>query len=286
MLASFFAYLLQKYNKFRTFANFLMKIMLENVLNSSTMPLMTAFIWGLMTIISPCPFCSNITAIGYISKDLTSSRRILMNGIMYALGKVFAYSVLSAIFIFGAQIDGIRHFFEEYGEPILGPFLIICGLFMLIGGHHEEHHDHEHNHGFGHKLASHGAKVPSWIWSFVLGVVFSLAFCPYSGVIYFGMLIPLTMAQPLAWSWLMPIIFGLGTGLPVLIVAWILAYGAIGIGKLNNNIQKFERWFRLICATLFIGIGIYLCVSIFGGHHEHEHESVSIESVSGKSVSP
>ncbi len=237
------------------------------------MPLLTAFLLGLMTIFSPCPFCSNLTAIGYISKDVTNPRLTLLNGVMYALGKVSIYTALSFIFILGAQIEGIQTFFETYGEPILGPFLIVCGLFMLIGGYREQHHKHEHNHEHTSRIPQTASRIPAWIWSFVLGVLFSLAFCPYSGVMYFGMLIPMTMSLPLTWSWLMPIIYGLGTGLPVIIIAWLLAYSVMGIGRINQNIKVFELWLRRLCAVLFIGIGIYLCVSIFGGHHDHStHE--------------
>ncbi len=253
--------------------------MLQTLLDTSTMPLLTAFLLGLMTIISPCPFCSNITAIGYISKDLSARQRILFNGVMYASGKVVAYTALSLIFLLGAQIERVQHFFETYGEPALGPFLILCGLFMLIGGQHEQQHDHEHNHNLRESLNARlkvsplmgGRKGGSYHGSFILGIVFSLAFCPYTGVMYFGMLIPLTMAQPLAWSWLMPILFGIGTGLPVLVIAWLLAYSVMGIGKINNNIQKFEICFRRLCALLFVGMGIYLCIHIFGTHHHHDN---------------
>lgn len=252
---------------------------LESLIDNSTMPLLTALLLGLMTTISPCPFCSNLAAIGYIAKDIDQKHTALLNGILYALGKIVAYSLLSLIFILGAQIEGVQHFFETYGEPILGPFLILCGLFILIGGHHEQQHEHNHEHNHGlqgrlNQLAKRGAKVPSWIWSFLLGILFSLAFCPYSGVLFFGMLIPLTMAQPLVWSWTMPIAFGVGTGLPVIIIAWLLAYSVMGIGKINHNIQRFEIWFRRICALLFIGLGIYVCVSIFSGHHHHHAPQV------------
>ncbi len=247
--------------------------MLETLLHNSTMPLLTAFILGLMTIISPCPFCSNLTAIGYISKDISNRKQTILNGIMYALGKIFTYTVLSLIFIFGAQIEGIQQFLQTYGEPALGPFLILCGLFMLIGGHHEQHHEHNHN----HEVRARVAVSPLWGrqkggYAFLLGIVFSLAFCPYSGVMYFGMLIPMTMSQPLAWSWLMPIVYGLGTGLPVVIIAWLLAYSITGIGKINHNIQHFELWLRRMCSILFIAIGIYLCIHIFSGHHSHNHD--------------
>ncbi len=247
---------------------------------ASTMPLLTALLLGLMTIISPCPFCSNIAAISFIGKDVDSKRKVLLNGLMYVLGKVVAYTALCAVFIFGAQIEGIQHFFETYGEPLLGPFMIICGLFILIGGHHEQHHQHEHegeehHHGLSGRFAritEREHRVPNWLWSFVLGIVFSMAFCPYSGVLYFGMLVPLTMAQPVVWSWAMPVVFALGTGIPVIVIAWLLSYSVATIGKINHNIQHFEVWFRRICAVLFIGMGIYLCIGIFGSHHHHEHE--------------
>ncbi len=245
--------------------NFIRKTMFETLLHNSTMPLLTAFILGLMTIISPCPFCSNLTAIGYISKDIANRRRTLLSGMMYALGKIFTYSALSLVFIFGAQIQPIQHFFETYGEPILGPFLILCGLFMLIGGHH--HHAHEHNHS---NLNTSEPQHLKTFKPFLLGIIFSLAFCPYSGVMYFGMLIPMTMSQPIAWSWLMPVLYGLGTGLPVVIIGWLLAYSIMGIGKINKNIHILEIWLRRLCALLFIGIGIYLCIHIFDGHHHHE----------------
>lgn len=199
---------------------------------------------------------------------------------MYVFGKVAAYTTLCLVFIFGAQIDGIQHFFETYGEPLLGPFMIVCGLFILIGGHHEGHHQHDekHQHGLSSRFAHFTERkrnIPNWLWAFVLGIVFSMAFCPYSGVLFFGMLVPLTMAQPIAWSWTMPVVFGLGTGIPVIVIAWLLSYSIAGIGKINHNIQHFEVWFRRICALLFIGIGIYMCISIFGAHHHHHTDTLT-----------
>lgn len=247
------------------------------------MPILSAFLLGLMTIISPCPFCSNLTAIGFISKDMSSPRRVVLNGVMYAIGKVVTYVALALVFIFGAQVEVVQQFFEHWGEPVLGPFLIACGLFMLIGGAHEAHHESEHNHGLQKKVArlgERGGNVPSWLWSFVLGILFSLAFCPYSGVMYFGMLIPLTMAQPLSWSWLMPVMFGLGTGLPVIVIAWLLSCSIVGIGKINLRIRHFEIWLRRICAIIFIGMGLWLTISVFAGHdHHHEHEATEIRQV-------
>lgn len=246
---------------------------LNTLLENSTFPLFTAFILGLMTTISPCPFCSNITAIGFISKDVKSKRTIMLNGLFYVVGKMTAYFLLALIFLFGADLLHVRRFFETYGEPFLGPFLIICGLFML--GIFSFHHHHSHAEGHTHaswsdRFVAH-FRSGSPIWSFLLGIVLSLAFCPYSGVIYFGMLIPLSIAQPAGF--LLPLVFGLATGLPVLLIAWFLASGMAGLGRLYNKIPVFEVWLRRICALLFIAMGIYVSISVFGGHHHHDHGS-------------
>jgi len=268
---------------------------LDYILDHSTFPLLSAFVLGVLTMISPCPFCSDVTAISFLSKNISKRHAIFLNGFCYILGKCFSYTLLALIFIFGAQIDGVRHFFEHYGEPALGPFLIIVGITIALFGYHEAHHDHsvpaedsqhanhnheEHHHDHEHaphkliqRLSAANLKPLSGpVMSFVIGAVFALAFCPYSGMLYFGALIPLTMAQPVGWSWLMPILFGLGDALPVLVIAFILSYGIHGIGKISGNLQKIEVWLRRVCVLVFIGFGLFLSISIFSGHHHHDTE--------------
>ena len=89
----------------------------------------------------------------------------------------------------------------------------------------------------------------------MLGVLFALAFCPTSGLFYFGMLIPMSAAEP--GGYLLPIVYAVATGLPVILVAWILAYSVAGIGKFYNRIQVFQKWFNRVVAVLFIAVGIY-----------------------------
>lgn len=231
--------------------------------------------------ISPCPFCSDVTAISFLSKNVSRTRALLWNSVFYVLGKCFSYTVLAMFFILGGQIDAVRHFFEEHGEAALGPFLILVGVAIALFGRHESHHDHEGEHHHDHEHAPHKlitalSKVnlqplSGPVASFVLGAVFAMAFCPYSGMLYFGTLIPLTVAQPSAWSWLMPMLFGLGDALPVIVIAMLLSRGIAGIGKINGDLQHVELWLRRICVVLFIGMGIYMCISIFGGFHHHHH---------------
>lgn len=243
---------------------------LHNFLDNSTFPVLTAFILGLMTTISPCPLCTNVTAIGFISKNVNNKRQIILNGLMYALGKIIAFTALASVFVLGGSVLPTQHFFETYGEMLLGPFLIIGGLFMLEFFKFHKHTSEHHSSGsFSERIIS-KSKSGSAKWSLFLGIVFSLAFCPYSGVIYFGGLIPLTLAEPAGL--LLPIIFAIGTGLPVVIISWIIAYSFAGLGNFYNKIQVFEVWFRRSTAVIFILMGIYVIIeyaSHFGQAHLH-----------------
>lgn len=243
--------------------------------------IISAFLLGLATIISPCPFCSDITAVSYISRDVSSRRRVLGNGVSYGLGKLTAYFGLSLFFIFGVRIAPIQTFLEKYGEPALGPFFIVCAIVMAYMGYREGHHEHQHNHdrSYMNRIQAH---LPngSAIGAFVIGFCGSLAFCPYSGVIYFGMMMPLAISQPVAVGWMIPFAFGLATALPVLAITVVIAYGVGSISRLAQHLGKIEVWLRWFCVALFLGMGIYLCVENFGGHHHHHHhhEHLSLRS--------
>ena len=107
-----------------------------------------------------------------------------------------------------------------------------------------------------------GEKSKGSYWStFFLGVVFALAFCPYSGVLYFAMLIPMTVAS--ASGLYLPVVFAVATGLPVILFAWLLAYAVGNVGKLYNKIKTFELWFRRVVSVIFIGVGIYYVVIFY-----------------------
>ena len=230
-----------------------METFLQSVLDSSTVPAFTAFLLGILTAISPCPLATNITAIGYIGKDLDNRRRVFLNGLLYALGRTISYTALGILLISilkkGASMYAIQHFIGKYGEMMIGPALIFIGLFMLFARRLNLPSFGFNKQG-GERLKSKGGWGALW-----LGVLFALAFCPTSGVFYFGMLIPMSAAQPAGYF--LPVIFALATALPVIIVAWVLAYSLSGIGQFYKNIQVFEKWFRTVVALAFIGVGIY-----------------------------
>jgi len=228
---------------------------LQNFLETSQFPIFTAFILGLMTAISPCPLATNITAIGFISKDIESQRKVFINGLVYTLGRAISYTAIGLLFFFGASQFEFAGFFQEWGEKILGPLLIIIGLFMLgvlnlkipgIGSLTEKM-ENKSNSGFWGVL--------------LLGIVFALAFCPYSGVLYFGMLMPMTISS--ASGLCLPLFFAIATGIPVIIFAWLIAFSVGSIGNVYNKLKTFELWFRRVVAVLFIGVGVYYVITIF-----------------------
>ncbi len=228
---------------------------LQQFLENSQFPIFSAFILGLMTAISPCPMATNITAIGFIGKDLKSQRKVFYNGIVYTLGRAVSYTAIGLLFFFSAEQFELSGFFQEWGEKILGPLLILIGLFMLgifqfsipgIGSLSEKMEN----------------KLSKGFWGvLLLGIIFALAFCPYSGVLYFGMLIPMTISS--AKGLYLPIVYALATGIPVIIFAWLIAFGVGSVGKVYNRMKSFEFWFRKIVAVLFIVVGIYYMTFIF-----------------------
>jgi len=229
---------------------------LQNWLGSTTqLPFLTAFILGLMTSISPCPLATNITAIAFIGKDINNKRKVFFNGLIYTLGRAITYTGLGLIFYFGASQFKISGFVQQWGEKLLGPILILIGLLMLDFIKIKFP-------GFGKLTEKMEKKSQSGFWGvLLLGIVFALAFCPYSGVIYFGMLIPITITS--ASGLYLPLIFALGTGLPVIIFAWFIAYTVGGIGGVYNKVKIFEIWFRRVVSVIFIIAGLYYSIIYF-----------------------
>ena len=233
-----------------------MEELLNNLYSSSSAPAWSALILGLLTAISPCPLATNITAMGFISKDLDNRNRVFYNGILYTIGRVVSYTLLAFIIYLGADQFKVSSFFQQYGEKLIGPLLIIIGLFM-VGIIRFNFPGFSKITNKFHQKAKH-----SNLDVFLLGIVFALAFCPYSGVLYFGMLIPMTIQS--ASGLFLPAIFALATGIPVIVFAWLLAYTVSGVGKLYNRLKTFEVWFRRIISIAFISTGIYyVCIIYF-----------------------
>ena len=226
------------------------------LIDSYNIPLLTAFLLGVLTSISPCPLATNITAIAYISREIKTVKNTLLNGFYYTLGRGISYTLLATLIYFGLSSFKISNIFQGWGDKILGPILIIIGLIMFgiikinIGSHNEKIEK------LKEWLATKG-----YIGSLFLGVLFALAFCPYSGVIYFGMLIPITVTS--VQGLYLPLVFAVATGIPVIIFAYLIAFTVSGVGQLYDNLKIFEKWFRRIISILVIAVGIYYIIKIY-----------------------
>ena len=232
-----------------------MEQLLTNLLDHASFPLWSAFLLGLLTAISPCPMATNITAIGYISKNIDNRKTVFINGLFYTLGQMVSYTALAVVLYFGADQTNIASFFQQHSEKFVGPLMIVIGLMMLD--------IFKLNFSFLDRLVGKsGQKLKTGLTSsFLLGVLFALAFCPYSGVLYFSILVPMTISS--SSGLLLPPVFALATAIPVAIIAWFIAFSIGSIGGIYNKMKNFERWFRRVVAVLFIGVGIYYVTVIF-----------------------
>lgn len=216
-------------------------------------PLISALLLGLLIAIAPCPMTINITAMGYIGKDITRPGKLFSNGAFYALGTITAYTGLALILYLGADQFRISTLFQQYSEYIIGPLLLLIGVYMLGLFRMDFPALNRLTGKFQNRLS-----FRAWD-SFLLGLVFALAFCPYSGMLYFAMLVPLIVATQSPW---LSLPFSLAAGLPIVIFAWLLAFTVSGVGKVFNRLKSFEYWFRKLVALLFIGIGTYYLIQM------------------------
>lgn len=231
---------------------------LQTLLDNSSIPVLTAFLLGLLTALSPCPLATNIAAIGFIGKDMEDRKRVFRNGLLYTLGRILSYTLLGVVLILvlreGSSMFGIQKAIGTWGEWLLGPLLLVIGLFMLWG-------DRLNLPQFGFKGNAEGlARKGGW-GALLIGILFALAFCPTSGMFYFGMLIPLSATTPAGY--LLPVVFAVATALPVLAVAWILAFSVQQMSNFYGKMKTVQYWLNRIVGILFILIGIYYCIIMF-----------------------
>jgi cytochrome c-type biogenesis protein len=227
---------------------------LSGLTGNLNIPVLSALLLGLITAISPCPLATNIAAIGYVSRRVTERRYAIMTGVLYTLGRMFSYSVIGVIIIVaGLEIPGVASFLQDFGDRALGPILIVVGVIMLVA-------DRISLGLGGGRLSALGAKVAGWgmLGGFLLGVLFALAFCPYSAALFFGVLIPLSLKSTGGVA--LPAVYAIGTGLPVLVFGVLISLSVARVSAWLNAVTRAERIIRVAASVIFIGVGIYLVV--------------------------
>lgn len=223
---------------------------LNDIAQNREAPMLAAFSLGLLTAIAPCPLATNVTATAYIAKTITNKRKVLLSGGLYTLGRVFTYTLIGAIIYFGASKFQIAKVLQGNGEKYIGFVLVILGLIMLdviklnfIKGV-----------SITDRLSD-KFKTRGLLGSFLLGALFAMAFCPYSGVLFFAMLIPMMLSADAGLS--LPVLFSVGTGLPVILFAFVIAFSLEKLGAYFKAITKVEKVMRILAGVVFILTGLY-----------------------------
>jgi cytochrome c-type biogenesis protein len=205
---------------------------------------------GILTSISPCPLASNVAAISFLSKKITHPVLVSISGLAYTLGRMISYAILGWIIINSLlSVPQVAQFLQKYMGKALGPLLILAGLILLevITIHlpgvslSQKHHN---------RLAESGAPG-----AFLLGFIFALAFCPISAALFFGSLIPLAFNSKSGI--ILPLVYGIGTGLPVLVFVVAIALGVTSLSHWFHKITRLEYYTRKITGAVFILVGLY-----------------------------
>jgi cytochrome c biogenesis protein CcdA len=213
--------------------------------------IVTALWQGILTSISPCPLATNIAAISYIGRKVSQPRLVLSAGLLYTLGRMLAYVVLGALMVAGLlAMSATSQALQKYMYLALGPLLIIVGMFLL-----ELLSFGVHSAGMSERLQARVDRAGIW-GAGLLGIIFALTFCPISAALFFLGLIPLAVERHSPF--LLPAVFGMGTALPVVVFALLIALGAQQVGRAFNKLSQFELWARRITGAVFILVGIYL----------------------------
>ncbi|MEZ5072308.1 MAG: aromatic aminobenezylarsenical efflux permease ArsG family transporter [Bacteroidales bacterium] len=229
---------------------------LHSILASQSTPVLTALALGIVLSISPCPLTTNVLAIAYLNRSTRSRSASFLQGLYYTLGVALTYTSLAAIIVLGANQFQMSAWFQLHSEKILAPLLVLIGLILTgliplpVSGFFQT-----------------GTLIKKWegkggLSALFLGMLFALAFCPNSAVLYFGVLMPLTLARETG-GLLLPVLFSLAASVPVVIVAGLLSFTLSGIDRFYRGAKRMEPVIRKVVAFLFIGVGIYEIIVLY-----------------------
>jgi len=218
-----------------------------------TAALAAAFWLGILTSISPCPLATNVAAVSFIARGVGSTRRVLLAGAAYTLGRALAYSGLAFVLVRGLlSIPAISIALQRHMNQILGPLLVVVGMFLLgmLGRGVST--------SVGSDEVRRRAARGGLLGAVFLGVLFALSFCPVSAALYFGSLIP--MAVDHQASGILPVVYGIGTGFPVLVLGGVVGGGGQVLGTVLRRLTRVELWARRVTGWVFVAVGVYLSV--------------------------
>jgi hypothetical protein len=219
-----------------------------------TLPGAAAALWlGILTSISPCPLATNVAAVSYVGRHVGEKRKLLLAAGGYVVGRSLAYAIVGGLVVWGLlNTPGVSTILQRHMNQVLGPVLVVAGMVVvgLI--------DVPFSTSAGTDEARERAAKGGVLGAVALGGLFALSFCPVSAALFFGSLIPLSASEGSAI--LLPVLYGVGTGIPVLAVAVPLALGVQAVGSWLGRIETVELWSRRVTGVAFIAVGLYYSV--------------------------
>jgi len=219
-------------------------------------PLVSAIALGLLCAVSPCVMATNVAALAYVGRKATQPGRALMTAVLYTLGRMFSYTAIGVLIVLvGLEVGALSRLLQGAGSKFIGPFLIMIGIVLLFAGRLPALSG-------GGALQRLGARFGDMgvFGGFPLGALFALAFCPYSGVLFFAVLIPLALRT--TGGVVLPAVFAIGTGVPVLVFGALLSFGVARVSSWTDRLTRADRVIRLAAAIVFIGAGVYYLLGV------------------------
>ena len=223
---------------------------LQALSESIAVPAAAALILGLIGATSPCQLSTNLGALAFVSARSGAGPAIGL-ALAYVAGKVTVYSLVgTAVVLAGLQLQTVSIPVVVAARKALGPPMVVVGL-GLAGLWRPRV-------TLGQRLVQRppsGMKTGGIGGAYLLGLAFSLAFCPTLFWLFFGLTIPLALGSAGGWSF--PGLFAIGSSLPLLVVATLVSAGAEAAGRLLGPTRRLERSLRLAAGVLLVVVGLH-----------------------------
>lgn len=252
---------------------------------SGSTPFVAVVVMALLVAINPCPLATVVSSLLFLTGRQTSRRQGWWIASLYALGRALLYFSLGLLsaWLLRTSIQTLQ--LQEqilYGlEHWLGPLIILLGVLLWLFGRHD-HHDH-HNHQ--NEEPTHQAeeydleqrqpleRQGAWSWRALwLGFSSALFFCPATGLIYFGMLVPMTAQAGGAVGLLYLGLFALLTGSVAYPVYGLIRMGLSRLARFAGDMQRWRKWLNVGISLLFVVLGVVMTLV----HLLHGHESATL----------
>lgn len=252
---------------------------------SGSTPFVAVVVMALLVAINPCPLATEVSSLLFLTGRQTSRRQGWWIATLYALGRALLYFSLGLLsaWLLRTSIQTLQ--LQEqilYGlEHWLGPLIIILGVLLWLFGRHDHHGHHNHqdeeptHQGEEHDLEQRQPleRQGAWSWRALwLGFSSALFFCPATGLIYFGMLVPMTAQAGGVVGLLYLGLFALLTASVAYPVYGLIRMGLSRLARFAGGMQRWRKWLNMGVSLLFVVMGVVITLV----HLLHGHESAAL----------